>query len=148
MRLNDNMAKNNAKAKDLTGRSVFDYLKVSYNAVKSIFGSLFKIVGDVVGPIKDAFTEMFPIHRVMQSLSNGLIAIKNFFSKFEAAIKSATTSGDSLKRVATGIFSAFGLLVSVGKALTKILGGLAIATGTLLQNTRHFPTEKERSNLL
>lgn len=120
------------KAKDLTGRSVFDYLKVSYNAVKSIFGSLAKIVGDVVGPIKDAFTEMFPIHRIMQSLSNGLIAIKNFFSKFEAAIKSATTNGDSLKRVTSGIFAAFGLLVSVGKVLTKILGGLAIAAGKVL----------------
>lgn len=120
------------KAKDLTGKSVFDYLKTSYNAVKSIFGSLAKIVGDVVTPIKSAFTEMFPIHQTMQSLSKGLIAIKNFFSKFEAAIKSATTSGDSLKRIATGIFAAFGLLTNVGKALTKILGGLAITAGKVL----------------
>lgn len=120
------------KTKDYTGRTVFDYLKVSYNSVKSIFGSLAKIVGDVVAPIKSAFIEMFPIHRIMQSLSNGFVAVKNFFSKFESAINSATTSGDSLKRIATGIFAAFGLLVNVGKALTKILGGLAIAAGKVL----------------
>lgn len=122
----------NLKAKDLTGRSVFDYLKVSYNAVKSIFGSMAKMVGDVIGPIKNAFTEMFPIHRVMQSLSNGLIGIKNFFSKFEAAIKSATGSGDALKRIATGIFSAFSLLMGIAKGLAKVFGGLALAAAKVV----------------
>lgn len=119
----------NLKSKGITGKSVFDYFKVSYYEVKSIFVSLKDIIGDVINPVKTAFTEMFPIHRVMQSLSNGLIGIKNYFNKFESAIKSSIQSGDDLKRVASGMFSAFSLLLSIAKALAKIFGGLAIAAG-------------------
>ena len=85
------------------------------------FKNIFKTLGDVVKPVKEAFNEVFP-----PTTSKQLSKLINKFKSFTDELKISDETSDKLKRTFKGIFSAVDLLKkgfsSIISPIGKFLG--------------------------
>jgi tape measure domain-containing protein len=82
--------------------------------VDKIFTNLWRALKSVLGPIKDAFSEIFPtptIHRITELVKQ--------FKQFTKSLKLGDETADNLKRTFAGVFAVFSI---VGNVLKNVFG--------------------------
>lgn len=110
--------------KDLGGRT----------ALIDAFGNVFKSIINIFKAVAEAFTDIFPPTTAKQ-----LFEITDAFKMFAKRLAMNTSNLDNLKRTLRGIFSIFGIVwevvKAVGKAFFDLLGFTTAGSGGILKFT-------------
>ena len=80
---------------------------------------LFKLLGDVIKPIKEAFREIFP-----PATSDQLYSLLKGFQKFTTNLKVTKDTADKIKRAFKGLFAVVDIGVMIAKTAWDILTGV------------------------
>jgi tape measure domain-containing protein len=123
--------------------AIGSYLNASANARNKILGdwkklggrtdlleglkNVFKALGSILKPIKDAFRDIFPAKTGKQ-----LAAITKSFRDFTAKLAIGEKTADNLKRIFKGIFSIFSIVWTVIKGVARAFGKLFSAIGAAM----------------
>jgi len=80
---------------------------------------LFKILGDVIRPVKEAFREIFP-----KKTSEELYKLIEGFQKFTTKLKVTKHTADQIKRTFKGLFAVIDIGVMLAKAIGELFLGI------------------------
>jgi tape measure domain-containing protein len=81
--------------------------------------NVFKALGSVLSPIKDAFRDIFPATTGKQ-----LADMTKNFRDFTEKLKVGSETGDKIKRTFTGVFAVFGIAVDIVKGFVGVIADL------------------------
>ena len=91
------------------------------NIIEGLWNA-FQSLGDILGTIKDAFTDIFP-----PMTADQLYDLTVKFRDFTETLKPSTETLDRIKRIASGVFSGFQL---IGKGISVLLSPIAQLFGS------------------
>ena len=86
------------------------------------FKNIFKFLGDVIKPVKEAFREIFPA-----TTSEQLGSAIDKFKEFTEGLKVGEETADKIKRTFTGLFSIFDMF---GRAISAVLSPIGEFIGS------------------
>ena len=99
--------------------------------------NIFKFLGDVIKPIKEAFREIFPPTTVDQ-----VVSMIDKFKSFTETLKVSEGAASKIKSTFKGIFSAIDIVIeafkAVGKGALDIIGNFTGLGGGILDVTSSF----------